>query len=184
MTRPPSVAGVVCRRPLGLRAIGVPLIVVTALYLAIAESGRFGVIAGMGVMLAAGELQLLREKVTFAPTLVQRSVPGKGRVTWWLDGKAALLYFDDIREPGRWGLPLQHEGLLLVYPGNQFAGRGHERLSQDEIPVECDVLPLVRGILTNERAWASALLEAIEAGRLTAAPAGITYLASLADDGS
>jgi hypothetical protein len=166
---------VVCRPRIGLKAVGITLMAALSLAVAIiAEPRLHTVVAGAMLMAMFRDFWTLGETVTFAPTRVQRRVQGRGRITWWFDGKAALLYLDGVSEPSRWGLPMLHECLVLVHPGEPGWGR-------DEIPADSDSLKLLRGTLTNEPEWAKCLLQAIEDERISASSRAATYLRNLAD---
>lgn len=160
---------VVCRRQIGINAAPM-LLGLLGLVVVLGNTDRLAVAAGGAVMFwSLREIWKVRETVTFTRERIQRVIPDKGRFTWWLDGKTVLLYHEGISEPGRWGLPMQHEGLMLVSPGRIG-------LAPDKIPRDCDLLKLIRGVLTNEPAWAGFLLACIAEGRLAADPGAVPYL--------
>lgn len=170
-TKGVAVEEIVSRPLVGLNARPI-LIMAFGGFIALA-GGKLGAFAGgMVIMASARDLWALGETLTFSNNRVRRSLPGKGRFTWWLDGNASLHYVDGIREPGRWGLPTIHEGLGLVYPawdGEVF-----------DLPPEYDSLKLLPGRYSSEPEWAAALLTAIRDGHLKSTPEAEDYLRTLA----
>ena len=169
-----STPEVVARRVIGLNAWPI-LMVVFGGFIALAGGQQGAFAGGLIIMASVRDLWRLGETVTFSTTRVHRFLPGVGRLTWWLDGNASLLYVDGVREAGRWGLAVIREGLGLVCPawnGDVF-----------DVPAEYDRLKLLPGLYSNGPQWARVLLTAIGEGRVDATAEAEAYLHRLAEPG-